>query len=144
MSTMRGFSTKIKVIARGVETNANELVRKTVITVVSSVALSTPVDTGRARANWRTKIGSPISDTRGAVAPGKKGSTGSQNVGAVVKEAQDEMNNYRKGGQDVWVSNNLPYIQSLNDGSSEQAPAGFVQKASMAAQRAISKSRLVK
>jgi hypothetical protein len=30
---------------------------------------------------------------------------------------------------EVHVSNAVPYVQSLNDGHSQQAPAGFVQAA---------------
>jgi hypothetical protein len=29
----------------------------------------------------------------------------------------------------VWLSNNVPYIRQLNAGSSQQAPAMFVEKA---------------
>lgn len=32
-------------------------------------------------------------------------------------------------GQDIHLTNNLPYIKPLNEGSSHQAPAGFVEVA---------------
>ena len=34
-----------------------------------------------------------------------------------------------KAGDTVYISNNLEYIQALNEGHSQQAPAGFVEKA---------------
>lgn len=145
MATLRGFSKRIKAIADGVEKNSDSTVRKVVITVASAVSLATPVDTGRARANWRTNLGGPIRATREPFAKGKDGSTGAQNVAGVTAEAQQVTASYKGGsGAEVWISNNLPYIGVLNDGSSKQAPRLFVQKAIMAGARAVAGARLVK
>lgn len=144
MATMRGFSKRIKAIADGVEQNANAMMRKTVITVASAVALRTPVDTGRARANWQTQIGSAAGGVTGAFPAGKRGSTGAAAAGVAISNAVDVMSRYNRGGVDVFISNNLPYIGRLNAGSSKQAPAGFIQSAVIAGQNAIRKSRLVK
>lgn len=144
MATMRGFSKRIKAIADGVEKNANTMMRKTVITVASAVALRTPVDTGRARANWQTQIGSAAGGVINSFPSGSKGSTGAAAAGVAISQATQTMQKYRQGGVDVYISNNLPYIGMLNQGSSKQAPAGFIESAIMAGQRAIAKSRLVK
>ena len=37
----------------------------------------------------------------------------------------------------ILISNNLPYINALNDGSSKQAPAGFVDSALSKGKRAV-------
>lgn len=143
-STMRGFSKRIKAIANDVEKNANTMMRKTVITVASSVALRTPVDTGRARANWQTQIGSAAGGVVDGFPAGSRGSTGAAAAGVATAKAVEVMNGYKQGGVDVYISNNLPYIDPLNKGSSKQAPAGFIEAAIMAGQNAIRKSRLVK
>ena len=36
---------------------------------------------------------------------------------------------YRLEGGNIFISNNVPYILALNDGTSRQSPAGFVQNA---------------
>lgn len=144
MATMRGFSHRIRAIANGVDRNANVMMRKTVITVASAVALRTPVDTGRARANWQTQIGAAATGLVNAYPKGKEGSTGAASAGVAVSQAVQTMAGYSKSGVAVYISNNLPYIDLLNKGSSKQAPAGFIQAAIMAGQRAIAKSRLVK
>lgn len=143
-TTMRGFSKRIKAVAAGVESNANTMMRKTVITVASAVALRTPVDTGRARANWQTQIGSAAGGIVGGFTKGKDGSTGAAAAAQAINNAVTTMNGYKKGGVDVFISNNLPYIDVLNKGSSQQAPAGFIQSAIDAGLRAIRKSRLIK
>jgi len=151
VGTMRGFAKRMKVISDGVGKNADAMVRKVVITVASSVALATPVDTGRARSNWRTQIGSPNENNRDDFAvKNKKGkvskrmsATGA--AGISINEAVEKSKEYKnKSGTPVYITNNLPYIGRLNEGSSKQAPEGFVQKAIIAGQRAINKSRLIK
>lgn len=143
-TTMRGFKKRITEIAVGVEQNANATVRKTVITVASAVALRTPVDTGRARANWRTNIGGPLVAPVTTFPAGKKGSTGAAAAGQVINDATSKMEGYKRGGVPVYISNNLPYIDRLNKGHSKQAPAGFIDAAVMAGLNAIRKARLVK
>lgn len=144
MATMRGFAKRIRSVADGVEKNADTLMRKTVITVASAVALRTPVDTGRARANWQTQIGSAASGVISGFPAGSKGSTGAAAVGIATSKAVEVMSRYKRSGVDVYISNNLPYIGPLNQGSSKQAPAGFIESAIQAGQNAIRKARLVK
>ena len=140
---MRGFKKRINDIANGVEKNADTMMRKTVITVASAVVLRTPVDTGRARANWRTNIGGPLVAPVTSFPVGKKGSSGAAAAGQAINDANTKMNGY-KGGAPVYLSNNLPYIGRLNQGHSKQAPAGFVESAIAAGLRAIRSARLVK
>jgi len=80
------------------------------------VVLKTPVDTGRARANWQTSLGSPVEGVLNRVDP-SGGVAIAEGTGVIVAV---------QPFQDIWLSNNVPYIISLEDGSSKQAPAGMV------------------
>lgn len=99
------------------------VVRKVVIDVVANLVRApdeggTPVDTGWARSNWLVNIGAPhpgVIGSREAVSPHPSPIT--------------KMLGYRLGFGRVFISNNVPYIGRLNDGYSQQAPAGFVQRA---------------
>lgn len=145
-TTIRGFSKRIRAIAQGVETNAAGLVRKTVITAAAAVALRTPVDTGRARANWQTQLGAaPVGEATG-YPRGTQGSTGAAAAAQAIAGAEAAAQGYTEAhsGTPVYISNSLPYIGRLNAGHSKQAPAGFVEAAIEAAVRAIKKARLVK
>lgn len=143
-TTMRGFKKRINEIAAGVEKNSSTMVRKTVITVASAVALRTPVDTGRARANWRTNIGGPLVAPVSSFPQGKKGSTGAAAAGVAINDATSKMSQAVPSGTPVYISNNLIYIDRLNKGHSKQAPAGFIEAAINAGLNAIRKARLVK
>ena len=70
------------------------------------VKLGTPADTGRARGNWG--LTDSVPDAR-EDAP-------------VVSVSED-------GIKVIFLYNNLPYIVSLEMGSSKQAPAGFIRLA---------------
>lgn len=76
------------------------------------IVLKTPVDTGRARGNWQTTVGS-------APAGEQRSETPIEDGAAVLKQIEAFCI--------VYVSNNVPYIIYLEDGSSKQAPHGMLR-----------------
>jgi hypothetical protein len=91
--------------------------RKVALAILQYVVLATPVDTGRARANWLVGINGPIRSANENSFDKSGGSTITQGINKVnsVKE------------ETIYISNNLPYIGRLNDGHSKQAPIAYVQ-----------------
>ena len=100
---------------------ANKETRITALKVLRGVVLSTPVDTGRAKGNWR--VGVNVDPTEEINREDKAGAI-TISVGAGQIESAKGI-----GLAEIFVSNNLPYIERLNDGYSAQAPAKFVEKA---------------
>ena len=82
------------------------------------VIVGTPVDTGRARANWQLAIGSAPSSVLSKTDKGRKG-TNSGASGSEVKKANQKMR-VRKVGRSVFIANNLGYIGALEEGHSKQ------------------------
>jgi len=99
--------------------------RTTALKFVRNVVLATPVDTGRARANWQASEDRP---ERSKLAVNDKGGGVTINLASstILKSSPYPV---------FWVSNNLPYIVPLNNGSSKQAPKKFVETAIKLAQR---------
>lgn len=80
----------------------------------------TPVDTGWARSNWLPSVGTPKEET-----VGKPGA-----LDELAKDAgQSEVLDWEISDGPIYITNNVPYIQRLNAGSSKQAPTGFVESA---------------
>lgn len=132
MATLEQFGKRMLVISKKVDENADELVRKVAMAVDTTVVMATPVDTGRARSNWRVSIGSlPDHSTHEAYQEGKGQSTAQANAQAQMKYAEGKIKGYRGGVNNpyIFISNNLPYIKRLNNGWSAQAPSAFVEKA---------------
>ena len=90
--------------------------RRVAFEVGNGVVLKTPVDTGRARANWIPCVGSI---PKGIVALTDKTGGGARSA---MQSAVKEFGS----GKIIYFANNLPYIQRLEDGWSKQAPAGMV------------------
>lgn len=96
-------------------------VRAAALVVDAELAITTPIDTGRARANWLPSLNTP--DVR-IVEPG------------TPHEISGILSSYKITDQ-ILITNNLPYIRKLNDGYSKQAPAAFVESAIEKGRRAI-------
>jgi len=113
------FTRDLSTFSAGIEEEVNELKRKAALQILASVTLATPVDTGRARGNWTVSIGAPDSS-----ASETKDRSGGATIAKGSTVASRALPN-----ETIFITNNLPYIVSLNDGSSRQAPAKFVERA---------------
>lgn len=98
-------------------------VRAVALEIDRILVQTTPVDTGRARANWLPTLNTPSKEKVDAGAPA---------------DILPVLGAY-KITDTIFITNNLPYIQRLNDGYSKQAPAGFVEAAIAAVKRTIKK-----
>jgi len=128
------FARRMKELGRQIEVNSNDAAIETALAASTAVTLATPVDTGRARANWQAELGSPITEPTDA-----EDQAGSDTINRNRSRIRS-----RRGEQPIFLSNNLPYIGALNAGSSAQAPANFVETAVQAGVRAIRKARLLR
>lgn len=132
------FGDKIKRVAVNVPKNADEIVRKVALAADQTIVIATPVDTGRARANWQVGIGSAPAETV------EYSGGGSSAVSYATGAAQSVVTTYKGQPGGIWLVNNLPYIQRLNEGWSAQAPAKFVEQAIDMAVTAIRDSKVIK
>lgn len=119
--------------------NAEAKVRVICLDLLTGIVLKTPVDTGRARANWQATINTPASGTKqfsgdkgSAISAPSRSAASNKAIGeaqAAIKQAP---------GNILWITNNLPYITALEyglykngpktvGGYSKQAPSGMVR-----------------
>lgn len=105
---IRGFTSKATAAH-------DKITRAATLDLFSGVIKDTPVDTGRARGNWQTTVGSPAAGEL-------------ERDGAAPALAEVNANTPPGAGQVTLLTNNLPYIGELERGSSKQAPEGMVRK----------------
>lgn len=135
MATPNDFSKRMGQIATGVSKNADKLVKKVAMAIDQAVVMATPVDTGRARANWIASL-----DTASSAKTESTDKGGAQAIAA----ARATINGYDGDtNAEVHITNNLEYIGFLNDGSSAQAPSGFVRTAIKAGASAVKGAKLL-
>lgn len=131
MATSRSleeFSRRATIIAAGVVKNFRKSIVKAALVADQVAILATPVDTGRARANWIASIGAPA--TEADRAPDKSGQV-------ALNEAQRVVARYAPGQGGIYITNNVEYIEPLDQGSSSQAPNGMTAQAIQAATMAV-------
>jgi hypothetical protein len=129
VATPEQFAARMKALGAKAEAGVNRKIKKTALAILTELAVQTPVDTGRARSNWMVGLGGPPDDGNfPPYAAGEKGSTARANATMTIETGKAAMSD-RQLGQAVYITNEVPYIEQLNNGSSAQAPAGFVQQA---------------
>ena len=119
-----------------IDEQGSDVAVKVALTIITDLAYRTPVDTSRAISNWQVTLGAPAI---GNIAPhyaGRLGSTYSASASETVSLAKLILKS-KKPGQAIYITNSLPYIRRLNEGSSQQAPAGFVERAILLGRKQI-------
>lgn len=111
--------TRGEVIALALNVNAN---------LRDSPPEGTPIDTGWASANWVPTVGEPFTDP--AIDQVRDPTPAQVAMRASAAEAGiNEVLSWRNQDGPIFSTNNVPYIQPLNNGHSSQSPRGFVQAA---------------
>jgi hypothetical protein len=103
------FALDIEKFSKDVGLEINLVVRKISLDAYTRVTKKTPVDTGRARANWNLSVG--YIDTKTTKSVMQKSPMLSKNTGLTKA---------------IYITNSLPYINALEHGHSKQAPRGMV------------------
>jgi len=125
-----GFSEDIAKFAQKAGSNADKVVRKTVLDIGTSLVERTPVGDasywqnpapagyvgGHARGNWAHSEGAQVVQEIDAIDP-----TGGLSINRIAASLP-----IHAAGKVHFIQNSVPYIQALEDGISRQAPMGFV------------------
>ena len=137
--------------ATNLDREVNKVKRLAALAIDQAVVLATPVDTGRARSNWLVSLGDARDDEIEPYDNARSGATylGSDpsrfnetaNANAAIEQAKGVIAKSRIGVP-IHITNNVPYIQKLNEGHSVQAPVQFVEKAIQDGVLAVKRARI--
>ncbi len=123
MATSRSFAqlaARLDRIANLIPIEHERVMRKVALAVDQVVVLRTPVDTGRARSNWVVTLGK---GTRLEVPPTFFQKSG----GSALASAKIMIAKFRIQLRSLFIQNNVPYIEQLENGRSAQAPNGMLR-----------------
>lgn len=101
------------------------IAKEAAIAALRTAALTTPVDTGAAQSNWLVTINNRTDAIIPAFRPNPRGEhtkgpsewAGDTSNAVVAIEIGETIINSMKGGGEIVIQNNVPYIERLNDGS---------------------------
>lgn len=104
------FERQLERAASFMESQYVQVVRKVVIDLFANIVVRTPVDTGRARANWNIS------------------SSGESSYRFLSSNMLEKIKDFTFTIHDdeIIIYNNLEYIEALENGHSDQAPVGMV------------------
>lgn len=136
-----GLADRLERKAKSIEKSASQTAVDTALAIVGDLAYKTPVDTSEALSNWIVTLDSPATQRISPHYPGEGGSTQRASAAETINNAKAVLKN-KKPGQTIFITNNAPYIRKLNDGSSAQAPAGFVERAALLGRKMIAKFKI--
>ena len=121
---------QIRAIVKNLDRFVERTAAKLTLDITANLIQTTPVDTGWARANWVPSLTTFDTDPVGERSPDGV-TTVPQSAGLAAATT------FRLRHGRIHITNNVSYIGELNDGTSQQAPAGFVQGAVQAGVAAL-------
>ena len=109
-------------LRKEIEAITAEETSKLALELIDGLITKTPIDTGRAKGNWYLGVGKPINLAEG----GRRQAEARTEAKEAIIAFESIVNN--TGNIPVlFINNNLPYINKLNEGSSQQAPSKFIE-----------------
>lgn len=111
------FNKQIEAFAEKANLSTSRAIRGSAVVLFRGVIQTSPVDTGRFRANWQVSGSSPATGTKDSF--DKSGNNTAMEMSTYV--------NGEKVNLEFTLANNLPYAYKLEFGYSTQAPQGMVR-----------------
>jgi len=126
--TLLSLAAELEATRDGLRNRASNKAVEVAVAIVTDLANVTPVDSSRALSNWIVTIGAAVTTAIEPYYFGHRGDTQELSAAAVIAAARRVLE-AKKPGQPITISNVLPYIKRLNEGYSQQEPAGMVERA---------------
>lgn len=121
-------------LAAGVTSNVAKVKGDAAVAIGRTLARTTPVDTALARSNWVASANSPDLSDR----PIRSVADVVSEIKTVVKFIDSETDIVIANGGDK-----VPYLGLLENGSSRQAPAGFIAASPLAGVDVVQKGKIL-
>jgi hypothetical protein len=127
MSDIISFKADLNRFAESIDKKVEAVIRQIVIELFNAITLHNPVDTGYSRSNWRVSVNEP--DETVSVPPSDKARADTKNRTGWIEAPSLDLSilSNLQSTDSVFVTNSVDYVQYLEEGSSKQAPSGFLR-----------------
>ena len=137
---LKELNTALDTFVHDVEIDSKVIFKKVAMDLITALSFYTPVDTGRARANWFVDINKTPKEKITKGFGNKKISEGEAKT--ITKEVTTKATGKMKDvtlGDSIHVANNIEYIKYLDDGTERIKPFLITEKAFNAIKQGITK-----
>jgi hypothetical protein len=140
----RNFGSRMNAIGDILVANASKTIREAAMAATNEVVLRTPVDTGRARINWKMSFVVPKTGVKEG--PNTKNVDTNRQIASAeaLINASNVIKSWKIGRGNIFIANAVHYISDLDSGKSAQARAGMTNFAVAAARRILRRGRLLR
>lgn len=138
--TLEDLAKSLRIKADAIPEFASSMAKQVARKFLEDVVTLTPVDTSKALSNWIVTLGRPAESEIDAYYEGELGSTYLASGRKAIQNGHIALLK-KKPKQSIFITNNVDYIESLNNGSSPQTAGAFVEGSLMAARLTIRKKR---
>ena len=122
MSDLKGFERDLAKFGKSIGVKTELVIKKIALETFRGIVIKTPVKTGRARASWVITL----EHAGNSPTLSKDTEFSEEEATAYAFQELAELSKITPFST-VFISNNLPYIETLEDGNSQQkAPEGMV------------------
>lgn len=135
---LNDLANKLNNMNKQIKEDTNNKAIDFALDLLDELVENTPVDTSKAVSNWQVSIISPETREIDAHILGSRGSSKDMSIEIVKMEAKNTLS-AKKAGDSIFITNNADYIADLNNGTSTQAPAGFIEASIMRAKQRLKK-----
>ena len=117
--SITSFNQDLKKLAKHMDATTEQLGRSIALDLFGRIVIKTPVDTGRARGNWQTNVGTPIL--------------------SVTENTSEPSATFKRGDgyKVMYITNNLPYIGVLEDGGVSRPPHHMIKRSLSEVERGV-------
>lgn len=128
MGNLLTLAKRAEALKAAIPQAASDLAASVARVIHKDLVTVTPVDTSKALSNWQASLDAPLPLYLPAYVPGSQGSTREESAQTALLQGEQHLAD-KKPGMPIYLVNNAPYIRRLNEGYSDQEPAGFVERA---------------
>lgn len=133
------FSSMVQAASKRLIADMESRLRRSAEAIGETLVVTTPVKTGKARSNWVARTGrvSSVPDVPGLSSPNREANAGAATTKA-LSQIQAVVRGWKPLAQgSIFFVNGVPYIATLDDGTSRQAPAGMTAQAILKGKEAM-------
>jgi len=153
--TLEELAVQMEQLPSRIEAASSQVAKDVATAVAFDLFNVTPVDVGDAMSSWIVTVGQPAFENRKAFAPSPKGRmiggrwthtvdptiTFQNNIGPAMDVTKTTLS-AKAPGEPIYINSNNEYIGVLDSGTSEQQPAGFIDRALIVGKSVASSAKL--
>ena len=140
----KNFGARLNAIGDALLANVSKTIREAAMAATREAVLRTPVQTGRARINWKLSAKRPKWGVKEGPATGKVATNRQVASAEALINASNAIKNWKVGDGNIFIANAVDYIGELDTGTSAQARSGMTDFAVAAAKAVLKKARLLR